>query len=368
MKNVKLMLLFALFAIIAVNGVTIADEKPEMADKLSKIRQKLNNPQKADANESAVKAEKAENPAGYAKIEFETSIKDLGEVGPSTNHEFVYKFKNTGTEVLKITKTHAPCSCTIPNLKKKEYKPGEEGEINVKFDAPKTASKISKYLYIYSNDANTPKYELKIQGNVVLKVAADPEFMTLNLGKENAGAAPITLTSKDGKKFAVTSVTVAKNVAKFDIDKDKKAKSITITPEFDLEKLKDNLNGVFTINLTHPDCKNVIVRYSTPPAFVVEPRAIIQTRAEPGKPYKRTLWITSNYSDNLEIESISSQKNTVNVLSKEAFGNRYKIEVELTGPAENNSKRRFHSDTLIIKPKGGEEIKVRCQQWYPKEK
>ena len=65
------------------------------------------------------------------ELTFENLIYDFGEVGAVTKNDCELKFKNTGTALLKITNVHAPCGCTVTNLDKKEYEPGESGVLSV---------------------------------------------------------------------------------------------------------------------------------------------------------------------------------------------------------------------------------------------
>jgi hypothetical protein len=317
-----------------------------------------------DTNSPAETAPKSDS--GKPRLVLKSLTHDLGEVGPGTKHDLAYEFKNEGDGVLKISRVHAPCGCTVPTMEKMEYLPGESGKIDVKFTAPKSAGPVTKNLYIYSNDPESEKYEMQIKCSVIFKVKIEPEVLDLAINKPNAGAVPVILKSLDNKEFSVVSIDESANVATFDFDKDKKAATITLNPTFDIEKLKKNLTGTFIINLSHPDCSSIMLRYTAPEEYVVSPQAIIQTKADPGKPYQRTLWITSNYTNTIAIESITSQKDTVKIINKELHGNRCKIDIELNGPKEAASSKKFHSDELYIKVKDGPKLTVRCQQWFAK--
>jgi len=304
--------------------------------------------------------------SGKPHLVIKNLIHDLGEVGPATSHTLAYEFKNEGDGVLTISSFHAPCGCTIPTMEKMEYLPGESGKMDVKFNAPKSAGPVTKQIYIYSNDPESEKYELQIKCTVIFKVKIEPEILSLVINKPNAGAVPVILKSLDNKEFSIVSIDESADVATFNFDKDKKATTITLNPVFDIEKLKKNLTGTFLINLSHPDCSSIMLRYTAPEEYVISPQAIIQTKANPNEPYHRTLWITSNYTDTIAIDSITSQKNTVKIINKELHGNRCKVDVELSGPKDDTSGKRFHSDELYIQIKNGPKLTVRCQQWFAK--
>ncbi len=60
---------------------------------------------------------------------------NFGEIeeGEKVTHEF--KFKNTGSEPLVISKAQGSCGCTVPDWPKEPIPPGEEGTIKVVYDS-----------------------------------------------------------------------------------------------------------------------------------------------------------------------------------------------------------------------------------------
>ena len=77
---------------------------------------------------------------GGAKIEVVEEVADFGDVKPKSVHTFIYRFKNTGNEELKISRIQSTCGCSVPQLDKKEYAPNETGEIKVTYTAPRSKS------------------------------------------------------------------------------------------------------------------------------------------------------------------------------------------------------------------------------------
>ena len=49
--------------------------------------------------------------------------------------EYIYTFKNTGSEPLVISNAKGSCGCTVPAWPKEPIAPGAEGEIMVRFDS-----------------------------------------------------------------------------------------------------------------------------------------------------------------------------------------------------------------------------------------
>ena len=64
---------------------------------------------------------------------FETSY-DFGNIDAGDIVKHTYRFKNTGSEPLKLTRVKASCGCTTPSWTKEAIEPGEEGFIEVAFN------------------------------------------------------------------------------------------------------------------------------------------------------------------------------------------------------------------------------------------
>ncbi len=99
--------------------------------------------------------------------------------------------------------------------------------------------------------------------------------------------------------------------------------------------------------------------------FSISPPKIIILKAEPQKPLTREIWVLSNYNEDFEIESVSTQNNIMTVLNREKIGNRYKFELEITPPPPKAEQRMF-KDTFFVNIKGGRKLKLTCTGFYRK--
>jgi len=306
----------------------------------------------------------AQTQKGAPVIQVENPTHDFGEVGPDKKYNCEFRFKNVGDVVLKIERVQSTCGCAIAKLKKKQYKPGESGSIKVAFHTPQRQGKTSKHLYIHNNDKKNSRFELTIKAKVVLKVAVNPKKLDLSLKAENAGISPITIRSKDEKLFSIKSIVSANKVITADFDPTVKSTEFVLVPKVDMEALKKRLRGAITIGLTHPDTKQVIVSFAAKPLFkVTHPRLIVRG-AEPGKPIMREASVISNYGDTFEIESISTQKQYIKVLSQErADNNSVKFELQITPPSQTG-KVKYFTDQLTIKIKDNSELMIRLTGMY----
>ena len=180
---------------------------------------------------------------------------------------------------------------------------------------------------------------------------------------ENAGCPDITLTSRDKRQFSITSFKSTGDSITADFDASVKAETFVLKPKIDIEKLQKGLRGQVEISLTHPECKKVTIIFDTLAEFKVDPRVVYVREAVPQKPVTKKVWIFSNYNEDVEVESTSSKKGIVKVLTEEKVRNRYQFELQITPPA-SGSKARVFTDVFSVKLKGGQQLQITCYGIY----
>ncbi|CAN5409780.1 hypothetical protein BH23BAC1_BH23BAC1_35310 [soil metagenome] len=136
-----------------------------------------------------------------AKIEFQKSDHDFGNVSEGTlaSHDFV--FTNTGNEPLLISSVKASCGCTTPYWTKDPVLPGKQGKITASYDSKGRPGAFNKSVSVSSN-AEVGNSTLFIKGVVINKeniekvysdkeIAASPkidvEKPVVQLGKVEKG-------------------------------------------------------------------------------------------------------------------------------------------------------------------------------------
>jgi len=115
-----------------------------------------------------------------SKISFAESNFEFGEIlqGSKVTHKF--PFKNEGGQTLIVERVQTSCGCTAAVAGKKELAPQEASEIEVTYNSAGRSGEVNKSIYVFSNDAKNPRYELKIHGSIVTLLSVDPAV--LNLG------------------------------------------------------------------------------------------------------------------------------------------------------------------------------------------
>jgi len=99
------------------------------------------------------------------KIEFESLEINYGKISKGDNGIRIFKFTNVGSKPLIINKVYSSCGCTIPKKPSSPIGPGQDDEIQVKYDTNRVGP-IRKSITVLSNAINSPTMSLKITGNV----------------------------------------------------------------------------------------------------------------------------------------------------------------------------------------------------------
>jgi Protein of unknown function (DUF1573) len=99
----------------------------------------------------------------------ESTTVDLGKIKGSTQNEVVFNFKNEGKSDLLIRFIRSTCGCTAVQQGNQGVgiKPGETSSIKAVFNSGSYSGKVTKAIYVYTND---PK-----NSEVVLMLTADVE-------------------------------------------------------------------------------------------------------------------------------------------------------------------------------------------------
>lgn len=118
------------------------------------------------------------------KMKFKKASWDFGKVKQGKMISHVFVFKNEGDEILKIKGIRTSCGCTAALTSEKEIIPGKNGEIKVTFNTIGDVGKVTKKIYVDSNDPKQPSMLLTVSANI--EVPPQPRISlnryTLDLG------------------------------------------------------------------------------------------------------------------------------------------------------------------------------------------
>lgn len=125
------------------------------------------NTTKTTNNNNNINAQIVENDgqAAFTWTNAGATVWDFGTIKQNESREFTFTFKNSGTEPMIISNAKGSCGCTVPKYPKEPIAPGEEGEINVKFNAGTKKGTQNKKVTITAN-TTPPTTILRVNGNI----------------------------------------------------------------------------------------------------------------------------------------------------------------------------------------------------------
>jgi hypothetical protein len=106
------------------------------------------------------------------RIEFTEKSHDFGDILQGDKVNYTFKFTNTGTEPLILSKVETTCGCTATSWTKDPVRPGDSGEISATFNSTGKKGAQRKVITIYSNATN-PKETVAIVSNVLTRTSEE---------------------------------------------------------------------------------------------------------------------------------------------------------------------------------------------------
>jgi hypothetical protein len=299
------------------------------------------------------------------EITVEEPVVDLGEVGMSAKRTGQFKFTSTGTAPLKILKVQSCCGVATRGIEAgREYAPGESGTLEFDFfGGGQPVPAVVRELHMETNDPEHKLVTLTMKASVVKRVEFDPTLLRLFLKRDNAGCSDITIRSLDGKPFSVTGFQSTADTISAPFDPDVTGTELVLKPQVDMEKIGRNLRGQINIELTHPECSNIRIAFNVLAEFTVNPAHLMVFNLRPTQPLQREIWVLSNYRDDFEVESVTSQKGYVRLVDKKKVDNRCQLQVEITPPVRQ-SEDTMVTDTIEVKIKGAEPVSILFRGFY----
>ena len=128
-------------AVIVFLGLGLMACKQDAASKIDVSRQ---------IERTAVSLDQVDAPTD-AKMVFETTEWDFGDIDQGDVVEFAFKFTNSGSNPLIISSAKGSCGCTVPQCPKEPIAPGATGTIEVKFNSKGKKNAQTKRVTVTGN-------------------------------------------------------------------------------------------------------------------------------------------------------------------------------------------------------------------------
>jgi hypothetical protein len=170
--------------------------------------------------------------SAFGQLTWETTKQTFNS---KPHDEFVtakYKFTNTGKTPIKIENIRTSCGCTTAELAKKEYGPGESGEIETRFTFSGRTGQQHKEITVQTSD--NPKDPTILDLNVFIQevVKVEPQAVIWRVGDQPTPKLIHIDVAKDAtvKVLSVTSNSAGLKVKLREIEPGKKYE-VEVTPD-----------------------------------------------------------------------------------------------------------------------------------------
>jgi len=122
---------------------------------------------------------KTEN-APAPRIEVDQDIFDFGKISQEKKVSHTFQVKNVGNADLFIKRVRSTCGCAVVEASTGTLKSNDVTEIKVIFDPKNYRKKVEKYIYVESDDPETPNKRLTITGEVEPSLVEVSIYVKLN--------------------------------------------------------------------------------------------------------------------------------------------------------------------------------------------
>ena len=132
---------------------------------------------------------------------------DFGDVYNGKKVEHVVTIKNIGNDTLRISDVRAQCGCTATMMTQKTMGPSDSGKLSITFDTHSYNGKVTKHVYIESNDTSNPKLTIAFAANVLTVLSASPNTISFNTARlDTTYSKSITITNTSHEPVKILSV------------------------------------------------------------------------------------------------------------------------------------------------------------------
>lgn len=124
--------------------------------------------------------------AARAELVFATTQVDHQAAPGDTAYNAVFPFTNEGDAPITIASVKSSCGCTVPQLEKTEYAPGESGEITAQFQFGNRTGPQRKVITVTIQGEPRRTVQLVLQVDIPVLLKATPRLLLWRVGEDLA--------------------------------------------------------------------------------------------------------------------------------------------------------------------------------------
>jgi hypothetical protein len=133
---------------------------------------------------------------------------DFGSVFQGTHVKHTFRIENSGTGPLTLGAVQTSCGCTVAQPTKNQLEPGEASDIAADFDTSADKGPAQRIITVQTNDPKQKQLTLTMNGDVKVKVDANPTPLVFDKVKHGVDESrEVLVTDTVGGDFKITSIT-----------------------------------------------------------------------------------------------------------------------------------------------------------------
>jgi hypothetical protein len=167
----------------------------------------------------------------HAQLKWDHPIQEFHRVPEDKEIWAHYAFQNTGSTPVTIKTLRSSCGCTTAHLDKKNYAPGENGEVLLHFVFGDRKGPLRKTVTVTTDDKTAEPVVLNLLINIHDPVTLTPALVYWRTG-EPAMSKSVQFTAEASQKVHIKSVTSSnpRLVAKLETTKPGEQYAISVAP------------------------------------------------------------------------------------------------------------------------------------------
>ena len=219
-------------------------------------------------------AKQVEGPA----IKFKKDKYNFGQIKEGKEIEYIFTFKNIGSEKVRIEDVKPTCGCTVADEWSREIEPGAKGKIPITFRSKGFQGHIAKTIKVLTNIPDQETINLYIEGNVNVDIEIRPKNIHLGEVKKDTLElnGDVSIKNHLSKDLYINDIVLENENTKaqlIDINPGKEYKlHITVKPPFKDDHVKENI----ILKTDNQDIPSIEIEYIyyKPPIIRVYPEEI----------------------------------------------------------------------------------------------
>jgi len=146
-----------------------------------------------------------------AQLTWERTRAEFHPEPAATKVVATYPFRNDTAATIEVLELHSSCGCTVPELEKRKYAPGESGVLTATFSIESREGLQQKQIIVQTDAGETM---LELIAHLPVRLEMQPRMLTFREGEEGAKIAKLNFRSNT----PVTDVAIANAGSGFEVE------------------------------------------------------------------------------------------------------------------------------------------------------